>query len=287
MSKRLIEISIATFCAVAISGCAGTAQYLRSQPSAYYNEPASDITLADKDLSALFHVKCMKAESKDSLAPGNQQSPQCLYVSVDAAKVSSETVVTRSIRDKAIAYLISVSDANCSNFLDRAFANKAGLDVSKSLSSDLATGVSAATAFNTPAVSAGLGLANLVVGKTVDNINSPFYFDKTFQAFEAAVLTERARIKSEIIARQATRPLISTNSSAVQYGIFDALADMRTYDDACSMRAGLAKLIETASALKQAQTLQSAQADTKAATDSLAAAKVTHPAVVPPSPTPK
>jgi hypothetical protein len=185
------------------------------------------------------------------------------------------------VRDKAIAYLLGVSDSNCSNFLDRAFANKAGLDISKSLASDMATGVSALTAFNTPAISAGLGLTNLVVGKTVDNVNATFYFDKTFQAFEAAVITERTRIKSDIINRQASRPVSSTDGSAVQYGLFEAMTDIRTYDDACSMRVGLSKLVETASAQKKAQTDQSSLADNKATAASLGAAQAAVPATVP------
>lgn len=285
MIGRLLLCAGACFLAVLVSGCAGTSQYLRSQPTAYYTEPASTITLMDPDLAALFKVKCMRAHPLDPLIKADQQSPQCLYVAVDASQIKTDSSVSRSLRDKAIAYLLTVSDSNCSNFLDRAFANRAGMDISKSLASDIATGVAALAAFNTPAVSAGLGLTNLVVGKTVDNINSTFYFDKTFQAFEAAVITERARLKSDIINRQANRPLISTDSSAVQYGLFEALADLRTYDDACSMRVGLSKLVETASALKKAQTDQSAIADNKATATSLDTAKKEVPAGVP-APTP-
>jgi hypothetical protein len=267
--------------AALLAGCAGSARYLRSQPTAYYTEPASTITLADADLSGLFKVKCMKAQSADPLVTADQQSPQCLYVAVDASQVRTDTSVSRSVRDKAIAYLIGVSDSNCSNFLDRAFANKAGLDISKSLASDAATGVSALTAFNTPAVSAGVGLANLVIGKTVDNVNATFYFDKTFQAFEAAIVTERTRMKSDIINRQASRPTTSDDSSAVQYGLFEAMADLRAYDDACSMRVGLSKLVETASAQKKAQTDQSSIADNEATARSLPAAKKAVPVGVP------
>jgi hypothetical protein len=267
--------------AVLVSGCAGTAQFLRSQPTTYYAQPSSKIELTDADLSQLFKVQCMRAQPADPFVAADKQSPQCLYVAVDASQIKTDSNVSRSVRDKAIAYLLGVSDSNCSNFLDRAFANKAGLDISKSLASDMATGVSALTAFNTPAISAGLGLTNLVVGKTVDNVNATFYFDKTFQAFEAAVITERTRIKSDIINRQASRPVSSTDGSAVQYGLFEAMTDIRTYDDACSMRVGLSKLVETASAQKKAQTDQSSLADNKATAASLGAAQAAVPATVP------
>lgn len=258
MITKLLAASSVCLLAV-LSGCAGTAQYMKSQSSTYYKPSTttstttsntSEITLADADLAPLFKVKCMKEQDPDRLDLKNHQSLQCLYVAVDAAQINTSEI-SPAVRDKAIAYLIGISDSNCSNFLDRSFANKAGLDISKSLTSDLATGISAVTAFNTPAVSAGLSLANLVVGKTADNFNETFYFKNTFQAFEAAVMTERARIKNDIIIRQASRPAVTSNdSSAVQYGLFEAMADIRSYDNACSMRGGLAKLVDIATTKK-------------------------------------
>jgi hypothetical protein len=277
---KLKPITIPSLCILGafVTGCANTAQYLRSQPLTYYNESTTtSIVLTDPDLKQLFEVKCMKVQSRDFLTTPDQQSAQCLYIAVNGANAtyvkdsasSPSSPATRAVRDKAIAYLIGISDFNCTNYLDRAFANKAGLDISKSFTSDIATGISAITAFNTPAVSAALSLANLVVGKTVDNINATYYFDKTFQAFEAAVLAERARIRSDILARQANRPIESKEFSPVQYGLFEALADIKQYDDACSMRVGLSKLIEAATVMKQNQTLTSAKADNKATNTSL------------------
>lgn len=255
-----------------LTGCASTATYLSSQQSVYYKDSGA-ITLADTDLNDLFEPQCMKTMPQGPLTSGEaKETPQCLYFAVDASKASTAKSITRPVRDKAIAYLLNVSETNCANFLDRAFANKAGIDATKTLTQDISTGVGAIAAFSTPAVTATLGMANLVIGKTADNISSTFYFNQTFQAFEAAVITERARIKSEIISKQAQRPPVSTDT-VVQYTLFDALADVRAYDAACSMRVGLAKLIETQGEKKKAQVGQSSKADREAKPTSLDNAK--------------
>lgn len=263
-----------TALAVLLSGCGSTATYLAPQQTVYYKDKdQGSITLTDTDLNSLFELKCMKNMPQGPLTHGeSKEASQCLYIAVDAAKATSSTATTRTVRDKAIAYLLNVSETNCANFLDRAFANKAGMDVTKGLAEDVATGIGTVTAFNTPAVTAALGITNLVVGKTVDNVTSTFYFNQTFQAFEAAVITERARIKSEIISKQAQRPVVSTDT-AVQYTLFDAMADIRQYDAACSMRVGLAKLIETQGEKKRLQIEQSANADAAAKSSSLETAK--------------
>lgn len=259
-----------------LAGCGSTATYLAPQQSVYYKAEES-ITLSDSDLQKLFDLKCMKIMPQGPVSFGSaKEAPQCLYIAVDAAKATQSDTTDRKVRDKAIAYLLNVSETNCSNFLDRAFANRSELDMAKNLGQDIATGVGTLTAFNTPAVTAALGLTNLVVGKSTDNINSTYYLNQTFQAFEAAVATERARIKSEILAKQANRPPVSTDT-AVQYTLFDALADIRNYDAACSMRVGLAKLIETQDEKKRVQLERSAAADREATQTSLEKAEKKYP----------
>lgn len=261
-----------TALALLLSGCGSTSTYLSSQQSVYYKETGT-ITLADEDLKDLFEPKCMKPMPPSPLRmPNENEASQCLYIAVDAAKATSGKTTDRAKRDKAIAYLLGISESNCIGFLERAFASKAGMEVTKNLAQDVSTGVGAIAAFNTPYVTAGLGLFNLAVGKTVDNVSQTYYFDRTFQAFEAAVVTERARIKSDIISKQAQRPTVSTDT-AVQYTLVDALADIRIYDAACSMRVGLAKLLETQGEKKAAQFKVSSEADNEAAPSSLKKAK--------------
>lgn len=271
---RSNALRIGVLC-VFLSGCGSSATYLSSQQSVYYKD-AESIALPDTDLQKLFDLKCMKTMPQGPLTFGSaKEAPQCLYIAVDASKAMQSGAADRSVRDKAIAYLFNVSETNCTNFLDRAFANRSGIDVTKNLTQDITTGVGAMTAFSTPALTAALGLTNLVVGKSADNVNSTFYFNQTFQAFEAAVTTERARIKSEIISKQANRPPVST-ATVVQYTLFDAMADIRSYDAACSMRVGLAKLIETQDEKKRLQLKNSSIADREATQKSLEQAERTN-----------
>ncbi len=264
-----LSISVLTFL---LAGCGSTATYLSPQQSVFYKDNAS-IELADSDLNQLFSLSCMKSMPQGAFTFGAaKEAPQCLYIAVDASKASYAKSTDRAVRDKAIAYLLSISENNCSNYLDRAFANRSEMDISKNLTQDVTTGVGSMAAFNTPALTAGLGLVNLIVGKSVDNVNSTYYFNQTYQAFAAAVATERARIKSEIISKQANRPTVSTEN-IVQYTLFDAFSDIREYDAACSMRVGLAKLLETQGEKKQAQFKQSAIADELANKKSLQQAK--------------
>lgn len=119
------------------------------------------------------------------------------------------------------------------------------MDLSKQLFGDLATGFSAITAFNTPGVSAALinSLGNLIVGKSVESFNTQYYFDKTFQALESAITAQRLDVSRKIIAKQAKA---KSKTDPVSYGVVQALSNIRAYDDACSIKAGLARLVQLA-----------------------------------------
>lgn len=236
--------------AVALGGCANTAEYLRSQPVTHF-QAATTIAVPD-ELKNLISVHCMKELDSGDVVNGVSKK-QCLYISADAGNLTSTINKTDEsvVRDKTITFLTSVSDMNCSNFLHRAFANKAGLDLTKSFIGDLATGVSAGTAHANPAISAGLNVSNLIIGKGVESFNSTYFFDKTFQALEAAITAERMKVKTYITAKQAQANI---KDSLVKYEIVQALSDIRAYDDACSIKAGLAQLVQLADSKKDIET---------------------------------
>jgi hypothetical protein len=242
--KKFLAIGLSLI----LEGCANTAEYLRSQPVTHF--PANTTIAVPEELKNLLVLHCMKDQTTAYVENGTQTT-ECLYVSADASKITSTLKLQdeTTVRDKAITFLTSLSDMNCSNFLHRAFANRAGLDFTKSFIADLSTGASAGTAFTNPAISAALSISNLVVGKGVDSFNATYYFDKTFQALESAIIAERLRIKTYILAKQA-----QTNANAqkgvVKYEIVQALSDVRQYDDACSIKAGLAQLVQLADAKK-------------------------------------
>lgn len=228
-------------------GCAGTAEYLRSQPVTHF--PATATVAVPDELKSLISLHCMKDQTAAYVENGTS-TKECLYVSADASNLTSTIKQTDTpiVRDKAITFLTSLSDMNCSNFLHRAFANKAGLDFTKGFISDLSTGASAGTAFSNPAVSVALSVSNLVVGKGVESFNATYYYDKTFQALESAIGAERLRIKTYILAKQSQA---NGQNSTVKYEIVQALSDVRQYDDACSIKAGLAQLVQLADAKKK------------------------------------
>lgn len=234
MMKHLVLVAL-----LGLTGCAGTAEYLRSEPVTHFQ--VTEKMPVPEQLEKLITLHCMKSPDTGQDSPSHGK--ECLYLSADISKLAS-AAPDNQLRDQALAYLMGLSDMNCSNFLHRAFANKAGLDFTKSFISDLATGVSAGTVYANPAISAGLSVGNLVVGKGVETFNAVYYYDKTFQAMESAIAAERLRVKGYIIARQAKSN--GTELPVLHYEILAALSDIRVYDDACSIKAGLAKLVQVA-----------------------------------------
>jgi len=140
----------------------------------------------------------------------------------------------------AIDYLLSVSDTNCSNFMQRAFANRSSVDFFSSLLRDLTTGGSAAAAHSQPALAAGLGFANLIAGSGVKSFNANYYFDKTFDALKSTIDADRLRIKRDIMNK------LHAGAGERSYSMGNALSDVRAYDDACSFMSGLASLARLA-----------------------------------------
>jgi hypothetical protein len=219
---------------------------LRSYPVTHF--PAQTTIAVPEELVGLVTLHCMRDQDTEYKDNGTK-TKECVYLSADASNITSTIRAKDSslVRDKAITFLMSVSDMNCSNFLHRAFANKSGLDLTKTFISDLSTGVSAGTAFANPAVSAALSISNLVVGRGVESFNATYYYDKTFNAMESAIAAERLRIKTYVLAKQSQA---NAKPAAVSYELVQALSDIRQYDDACSIKAGLSQLVQLADARK-------------------------------------
>lgn len=234
-----IRLCLAAFLAAILSGCSSTAQHLRSQPAMYF-PPAAKIVVPE-DIKQYVDLRCMRVQDMNS-AVGSTLGQECIYASADAAALTA-TPTSDAVRNKTINFLIGVSDMNCSNFLHRAFANKAGLDFTKTFASDMATGISAGTAHASPAISAAVGVGNLIIGKGVDSFNATYYYEKTFQALKSVIAAKRSSIKSQIIAKQSQS---NEQGTAVRYALGDAISDIREYDDACSIMNGLDQLVQVA-----------------------------------------
>jgi hypothetical protein len=161
---------------------------------------------------------------------------ECLYFSVSMADIPSQASVDPDERDDVTGILAAVSDMNCGNYLFRVFASKSGLDTARNIFKDLSTGVAAGSAPFAPAIASGLSVSSLLLGTTVDNINSTYYFEKTFQAMESAISEQRLKLRKELFDKRG--------KSIKEYPFMDALADVRGYSDACSIQQGLARLVE-------------------------------------------
>ncbi len=244
---------------VALSGCANVAEKLRSQPVAHY--PAGDSTGYVGDIGkteAKIRFFCMEAsgDSEGAKDSRGQAAQSCSYASAAYTDIvnfrSSDPVEV----DRALDSLVSMSDLNCSNYMHRVFSNRALTDFSGTLSEDLLTSAASATAHIEPTAAAALGVANLVVGKSMDAFHSTYFLDKTFQALEAAINGERQRILATIIAKRAKA---KATPAAFAYGPVEALSDLRAYDDACSFKAGLNVLVSLAESEKDAQSLRVTQ----------------------------
>lgn len=239
ISAMRCAVLVAAICA---TGCAGTAEYMRSRPVTYFQTQIPD----GKGPLARVRLHCTQVQKLPSEEQDGKNGRECLYVSADVSALMEEPVSPQDT-DEVIDYLIGVSDMNCSNFMHRVFASKANMDFTDGLVSNLATSAATATAHVDPTVSAALNVANLVVGNSMDSFNSTYFLDKTFQALEAAINSERQRIMALIIAKRATAtPAGAPPATARRYGLVQALSDLRAYDDACSIKAGLNTLVTIA-----------------------------------------
>ena len=130
--------------------------------------------------------------------------------------------------------------------MQRAFANRSSAGFASSLTKDISTGLSGIAAFSNPGLSAGLSAVTLVFGSGVKSFDAEYFLNESFQALESAIEAERLLVRTEIIKSRAH---VDTNA---RYGIAEALADVRAYDDACSFKTGLSHLAKLAKDKKTA-----------------------------------
>ncbi|MED5597191.1 hypothetical protein [Janthinobacterium sp. P210006] len=236
-----------------LTGCASADVYLRPERTVFAQKKNVQTALSLVE-NENFDVWCLDS-SGDRAKPQSTErfqrdsDLQCLYRSVDKDtllpyfKLTSTTIDGGNAalaykRDVYIAYLMSVADQNCSNFLGRAFANKTSVDSLRGTLNDVLTGSTAAIATSAPPTAAALALTNLVTNKSIDNFNQSFYFEKTFSAMRSAIISLRSELRIQIQSN------MSKNYRA--YSISDAMSDMTRYDEGCSIMAGVNKLQQLA-----------------------------------------
>lgn len=238
-----------------IAGCAHTDVVLRPERTTFIQSQEKDFAVL-VDQTRTVSLRCLDWDgARDTGTTGKQ----CLYFAADEQPIAETFAVLKpeqlvATRNLYTSLLLNLSDKNCSTFLGRSFANKASFDATKNLTQDVLTGSSAAAATLSAPTAATLSVFNLMVGKGVDNVNGAFFYEKTFQALETAIRAEREVIRSDIQDMKT--------KSYEDAPIYDVLAAVRRYDDACSIRVGLSKLQDLAQETKEAKAALAKNQDT-------------------------
>jgi len=229
-------------------GCASTSVYLGADPGMHV--APRDVIPIDPDLNGLVRVVPIDMHGRvrtDQFR--GEPSGRSLYLSVDIGGLVAQPALgvtpgpdfnerLRERRNKIIDVLLIVADHNAETYLSRAFANRAALNSGRNVLRDVSLGAtSGLAAVGSPAASA-IGLAGLVLGAGVDEMNNSLYLGETFQAMELVIRSERQAMRKRI----RERALLTYH----EYPMADVLADVRRYSEACSVRFGLARLREAA-----------------------------------------
>jgi len=253
---RLIPLVLLSLFAIS---CADAAKHLRAQP-AWFLEPTSAKPLLvslppiDKEGTPIGEaaeidnvaIKCVRTPRSENVSPTEGAAiSQCLYMSIDMRDVLKVPIRNAAERNRLVHLLVNVSDYNCSTFLMRAFAHKAGTEATRNTAKDVATAIAAGTARVAGAFSSGLGIVNLVGGTAIDNVNTSYYADKTFQVMAAAIGAERDKTRTVLLNHS------KVSVSLADYSFFEALEDVHEYDDSCSLRRGLESLAAAANNEKE------------------------------------
>jgi hypothetical protein len=239
--------------AALVTGCASTSVYLGADPGVHVSPSGVNGSIpVDPELEGL--VRIVPIDMHGRVRGSNfrgEPAGRSLYLSVDISGLIAqpglgvargsdfdERLATR--RNQIVDVLLIVSDHNAETYLARAFANRAALTTSRNVARDVSLGVtSGLAAVGSPAASA-LGLAGLVLGAGVDEMNQALYLGETFHAMELVIRAERSAMRRRIRERMGL--------PYAEYSMADVLADVRRYSEACSVRFGLARLREAAQA---------------------------------------
>jgi hypothetical protein len=258
----MLPMMVLSLVALTAGGCTFTEPVLRAEYStritASNPQPtASPICdqAANGPISDLVHLTCLERRSSPNRAwRGLQRTftfsesindDQCLYIAADIGPLLADPYcrnISQKVRNQLISYLLSISDRNCAAFRSRVFANKAGLDTNKNILQDLTTAAAAAATFPFPAAAVALNVANVIVGKTVSQIDATYFSEKTFSAMDDAIVSKRNSLRATIKE--------NSGHSLDDYTIMDALGAVHEYDAVCSIQGGIDELASMAATAK-------------------------------------
>ncbi|MDG9929384.1 MULTISPECIES: hypothetical protein [unclassified Pseudomonas] len=255
---------------VALLGCASSAEQMRAEPVWVFQKGEhvkSSPPGAGPGINLICHTEADRRGSLGkvwawlSAADSNAEESNCLYVNVELKNLLQYAAVDvrsggahdpdKESARKVIHTLLSVSDYNCQNFLNRALALRSSSEFSAGLVGNISSGLSAATAAGDPGVSSALSVSSILLNAGSDQFNKTYYLNKTFDLFGKAIETSRKERRKEIVAR--LEPVVPAPSSTTvtntgqakptvpsgPYIFMEALADVQEYSGLCSFRKGL------------------------------------------------
>lgn len=228
---RATEVFILAITAALLMSCASNASHMRAQPAFQASE------LTDSGLPAPLQgrvkMKCMF-----------EQDGNCVYTGIFYDHAATFATIDAPQRNAFGYVLLTTASDNCSWWLSRVFANRAGISSIRDTIKNLMTGAAALTAKPSPVVSAGLGFANLFADSSVKSVDTNEFASKTFDSIESAIKAKRNRTETEILRRLAT-------ATIEQYPIGALLLDVTRLKDECTLTSGIKGLQATASAEEQ------------------------------------
>src|SRR6185437_551996 len=143
-----------------LAGCADSSKWLETEPATHFS--ARGALAVPTELQNHIVLHCMKTEriayaepAEEAFGQPHAKDRECMYVSVEVNGLFA-TQPDTDATNALIATLLSVSDMNCSNFMNRVFAARSSSDFTKGFLQDLATVFAAGTAPFSGGAAAGL-----------------------------------------------------------------------------------------------------------------------------------
>lgn len=222
---RYVTLLTFGFAALALFSCASSARYMVAQPAVQASTLAEDGLPAS--LKGRVTMKCMV---KDDV--------NCIYTAVVYDHAATFANVSKADRNALGYVLLTTASDNCSWFLNRVFANRAGVSGIRDGIKNLMTGAAALTAKASPAVSASLGFANLFADSTVRSLDANEYASKTYDAIESGIKAQRNKTETEILEK--------LSAEIDKYPVGALLLDMSRLKDECTVTSGIRTLQSSA-----------------------------------------
>ena len=243
LNKFVILITLTT-----ISGCASNPGELRS----FYplSSPVEDLSqhidkITHKIRGATLDEVCIN-KAKDDGASTSVCKESVLYEThTESAGVGAVATLGNAFdncstndprceldRNNFIDLATRIADTNCNEFRERIFAKRAGANIITGVIRDSMNVGGAATAFSSPATSAGMSLGGLLVG-SYDKTNQELFSNKTAQVFDKAIEQSMKAFYKDTLVDECKK------SHYGECSVNRAANLIKQYTSLCSVRAAL------------------------------------------------